>query len=372
MASPGANDSAAIELHDQWAIDIIPSKHCCIYRVPTKLRKANKDAYTPLVVSIGPFHRQREEYEKMEIPKKRYKKFFCERTGTKQEDLTTFIKSRQQKIRHSYSEEFGTIEDEEFVEMVKLDAIFIIELFWRAILILWPSSCWAFRCPVRHQSGELPHLFLGLTVPVRHHSGKLPVSSLGPSGALSGITPATFWHLLLGFLAPRPTSLRQYPHFGNPLRPHSSYCLPLSNHIPAISGTEVTYRNLMALDQCHYPFKTRICNYIRLLDNLIIRGKDVDLLVDRKVIANGLGGSEAASELINTLCDRIVPYDHTDKDSGDGLSKKLNDYYENPWNRTMATMTSTYFSNFWRGTATVVGIIILCFAFWNFLRPFVL
>ncbi|KAB1226597.1 hypothetical protein CJ030_MR1G019084 [Morella rubra] len=131
--------------------------------------------------------------------------------------------------------------------------------------------------------------------------------------------------------------------------------LELSHFLVEI-GTEVTYRNLMALDQCHYPFKTRICNYIRLLDNLIIRGKDVDLLVDRKVIANGLGGSEAASELINTLCDRIVPYDHTDKDSGDGLSKKLNDYYENPWNRTMATMTSTYFSNFWRGTALLLEL----------------
>ena len=29
---------------------------CCIYRAPKRLHKINKDAYTPKLISIGPFH----------------------------------------------------------------------------------------------------------------------------------------------------------------------------------------------------------------------------------------------------------------------------------------------------------------------------
>jgi hypothetical protein len=39
--------------------------------------------------------------------------------------------------------------------------------------------------------------------------------------------------------------------------------------------TEDLFRNLMALEQCHYPFETYICNYIELLDFLIDTKEDV-------------------------------------------------------------------------------------------------
>ncbi|XP_062177918.1 uncharacterized protein LOC133882718 [Alnus glutinosa] len=32
------------------------SPECCIYKVPSDLRKMNEEAYTPQVISIGPFH----------------------------------------------------------------------------------------------------------------------------------------------------------------------------------------------------------------------------------------------------------------------------------------------------------------------------
>ncbi|KAB1225215.1 hypothetical protein CJ030_MR1G025752 [Morella rubra] len=147
--------------------------------------------------------------------------------------------------------------------------------------------------------------------------------------------------------------------------------LELSHFLVEI-GTEVFFRNLMALEQCHYPFETRVCKYMLLLDNLIVTAKDVDLLVPRKVIANGLGDRDAVSKLINELCDLIVPDDESDKDTDHSLSKKLNDYYENPWNSTMATLASTYFSDFWRGTATIAGLLVLGFAFWKFLSAFVM
>ncbi|TXG71976.1 hypothetical protein EZV62_000555 [Acer yangbiense] len=50
--------------------------------------------------------------------------------------------------------------------------------------------------------------------------------------------------------------------------------------------TECLYRNMMALEQCHYPGETHICNFILVMDYLINTVEDVDLLVDEGIIVN--------------------------------------------------------------------------------------
>ena len=64
-------------------------------------------------------------------------------------------------------------------------------------------------------------------------------------------------------------------------------------------ATECVIRNLMALEQFHYPRKAYICNYIVLLDHLINTAEDVDLLVEKKVFVNWLGSNKAVATLIN-------------------------------------------------------------------------
>ncbi|KAB1224022.1 hypothetical protein CJ030_MR2G004480 [Morella rubra] len=134
------------------------------------------------------------------------------------------------------------------------------------------------------------------------------------------------------------------------------------------NSTETVFRNLMALEQCHYPIEhTYICAYIVLLDHLIDTEKDVDLLVRKKIILNHLGSNDAVAIMINRLCEEIgdvSPY-YSD------LSEKLIKHYENFWNHAMATLKSAYFANIWRGTATVVGLIVLGFTLWGFIRPYV-
>jgi hypothetical protein len=124
-------------------------------------------------------------------------------------------------------------------------------------------------------------------------------------------------------------------------------------------STEVIFRNLMALEKCHYPYKTYICSYVWLLDRLIDTEKDVDLLVDKKVIAHHLGSNAEVATLINKLGDQIVAttfsfyFYH--------IAKKLNDHYEFPLNHFLATLKREYFPNIFRGTATIVGLIVLGF-----------
>lgn len=123
-------------------------------------------------------------------------------------------------------------------------------------------------------------------------------------------------------------------------------------------GAECVYRNLMAMEQCHYPWDTYICDYIGLWDALINSEKDVDLLVDRKVIVNLIGSNDAVATLVNKLGHQIAENDHS---YFHDLVKDLNEHYENFWNRHMASLTSVYFPDIWRGSATVVGLIVLGF-----------
>ena len=45
----------------------VSTEYCRIYKVPYYLRKVNKDAYTPQVISIGPIHHDEERFQTMEM-----------------------------------------------------------------------------------------------------------------------------------------------------------------------------------------------------------------------------------------------------------------------------------------------------------------
>uniref|UniRef100_A0A6N2MFB0 Uncharacterized protein n=1 Tax=Salix viminalis TaxID=40686 RepID=A0A6N2MFB0_SALVM len=105
---------------------------CCIYRVPNSFRNVKLEAYTPQLISIGPLHRGDEKLKGMEEQKLRYFKEFAERDGMdtkKIEDLVMCIKNKEAAIRARYSENFNEIRSSDFIEMILLDAVFIIEFF---------------------------------------------------------------------------------------------------------------------------------------------------------------------------------------------------------------------------------------------------
>ncbi|KAK2640005.1 hypothetical protein Ddye_027800 [Dipteronia dyeriana] len=136
----------------------------------------------------------------------------------------------------------------------------------------------------------------------------------------------------------------------------------LKLQIPRIKiydGTECLYRNMMALEQCHYPRETHICNFILVMDFLIDTVKDVDLLVDEGIIFNGLGDNAAIAKMFNNLCLQI----DTNPSKSYNISKKLKEYYDNRWNHTVATFKTVYFSDIWTGTATVAAVILLVLTF---------
>ncbi|XP_059439864.1 UPF0481 protein At3g47200-like [Corylus avellana] len=435
--------------------DLPPAEwpECCIYRVPKLLRKVNEKAYTPKLVSIGPFHHGNDDLKDMEKHKLRYFKDFFQRTTLKksQKDLASIIAAKEETIRHCYSEECG-LESKDFVKMILLDAIFIIELFLRLTEKrendYIPSKPWlehgiyydlivlenqlpffvledlhksAFfdSSSLSHRQGDTP--FRELSLLYFSRNGKHKNSDI--YGNVNHFTDLLRYFFLPpkllrdSFLPPKPSHQGPLDHLYSATEldeaglkfkaikddrslvdikfPENKFlkccpcfnlswllaCLPCLKCFPCLEGmerflqvpcfevddsTEALLRNLMALEQCHYPFHGYICSYVLLLDFLINTEKDVALLVDKKVIVNRLGSNTAVADLINNLCTEIEVTGSYYSD----LCTNINVYRDNPWNHVMASMKSVYFPDFWRGTAAVVGLIVLTFTFWDFLRPY--
>ncbi|KAG6628576.1 hypothetical protein CIPAW_14G022800 [Carya illinoinensis] len=449
---------------DRSALDALEASRCpdnyCIYRVPKRLRKVNNMAYTPRLVSIGPFHHRSEVLKDMDIQKLLILKNFCNRAGKSIENLKDIIRPEEEKIRSCYSETI-LISSEGFLNMILLDAIFILELFCkksekdsrRKAHMLY-QKFYQNKKPDRNQKPTLPTLFqlscrffgdldkyhgrkpeswfkdleVRLHRPqnprpsslepkndevksVKHFTDlvryffcptKTEKTKLEPNCCIENVRNNTHLHgtatkldeagLKLTKPKPKPDSERELLQIQFPENKclescpwlNLSWllsCLPFLKSIDCLERRvrprlevpplllddkiEGLFRNLMALEQCHYPSETYICDYIVLLDDLITTKEDVRLLVEKKIIVNELGSSAAVTKLVNNLALEIEESGNCDYKK---LCEKVNDYYKSSWNRLVGILTRTYFSDFFKGTATVVGIIILVLTLWNFQR----
>jgi hypothetical protein len=392
----------------------------------------------------------------MKMHKLRYLKAFSDRTRKSQEDLRKIIKENEVKIRHCYSEDCK-LNSKDFVNMILLDAIFIIELFLRInakdendyivkkpwlengirrdlvllenqlpFFILEKLYKFAFNdsssCNHREEGKQVeehkkdlmkqdaPFVKLSRNYFKGHDQKKQSIvgeevnhftdllryffcsipNQLKPQEVMRNICSATrLDEAGLKFKPVEERRLLDITFPGNDCLKHCPCfnlswllaCLPCLKCFPQLErmqcileiphfrifdGTECLLRNLMALEQCHYPLKTYICNYVLLLDDLIDTEKDVNLLVEKKVITNNIGSNAAVATLINRLSLEIV----VEVFCYSSLCQEIISYLDNPWNNTMGTMKSVYFRDFWRGSGTVVGLIVLGFTFWGFLRPY--
>lgn len=343
--------------------------------------------------------------------------------------LWSTIQRLEDKIKRYYaadtSVEFSSDDDHKFVKMILFDAVFIFELFlkneedmrddkryqddfiigkpWlraaiqRDLILLENQlpffileklyslaieetkpnyfsfldlSCHYFAkyCKNKTKPNETKHYeALHFTDLVRHFlSFKHPKLESPDGKQIKNLYSATMLHQAgIKFKALQDECLldiRAWKENENPIKKGELHMPPLEID----NSTECLFRNLMALEQCHYPREEFICRYVKLLDFLVDVEKDVDLLIENKVIVSRLGDSKAVAELMNKLCLEIV-----EVTSGyDALSQLLNDYYESSWNKNKAYLVSVYFHNVWIGTGTVIGLIILAITVTRFILFF--
>ncbi|XP_075652309.1 UPF0481 protein At3g47200-like isoform X1 [Castanea sativa] len=419
-------ESSTIEIQEQ-CIDVVneikkktenlesplSSDQCCIYRVPDYLRKSKEEHYTPQVISIGPFHHDvyNVKLKTMEQRKLRYLKYFIQRVEDLQislEKLVCTIKEYEESIRCSYAETIQ-LKSGPFVEIILVDAIFILELFWRYHSNDWASEDngaslepWlitAIRFDLILLENQLPFFILEKLFDLAFASHKDYKKSLLTVMAFNyfhfyntqnipyrpQLKIKHFLDLLRTFWLPHERLLKRENHdevvkhvysatqlhdAGLKFKKGSSSCLFDINftkgvlEIPLITldnYSETLYRNLLALEQCHYSDKAYITDYFILLGFLITTDSDVKLLVRKGVMANLLGNDDEARDLVKELCTNIV---YVNMNSNYNLfCKELKAFYKKPWNRWQATLRRDYFSTPWRIASTIAAVILLLLTF---------
>ncbi|KAF5180801.1 hypothetical protein FRX31_029610, partial [Thalictrum thalictroides] len=99
-----------------------------IYRVQERLRKVNEEAYTPMVVSIGPYHHGKEKYKTMEYQKLRYLYSCLLRDNlVALHECVKLVLGLERSAREFYAETISYTK-KEFVKMMLVDGFFIVEL----------------------------------------------------------------------------------------------------------------------------------------------------------------------------------------------------------------------------------------------------
>nr|GMC70002.1 UPF0481 protein At3g47200-like [Ipomoea batatas] len=106
----------------------------CIFKVHEGLRRTNTEAYTPLLISIGPYHHGNPKLLKMQNLKLKYLDLFLKREKQpSMEQCWEKLKASKEKAASYYGDD--NIElldaDDKFVKMLLLDGCFIAEFLYR-------------------------------------------------------------------------------------------------------------------------------------------------------------------------------------------------------------------------------------------------
>jgi hypothetical protein len=391
------------------------SPECCIYRVPSDLRKLNEEAYTPKVISIGHFHHGVERLKTMERRKGRYFKIFVEKAKLNVENLISTIRDREADVRHCYSHT-SELSSDYYVQMILLDASFIIVFFLELCIPEWMpynnhttfskrlmatilSDIWllenqlpffiieelynlAFASRSNYDS------FTHLTCAFFENLARdlFPLHNEFPMSPYPDFKIMHFADLLRTFSLPQSQRLQerntgkqvihnlysvsQLDEAGVKFKVGSSECLfdlKFTNgvlKIPRLTlydNIESLFRNLVSLEQCHYQFDHYVTDYIRMLDFLIDTDKDVDLLVRKGILVNTLGNNNAVTTLVNKLGQQLLLLEMNSNYFC--LCEDLNTFYKVPCHSWKATLRRDYFSTPWRIASTSAAIILLVLTF---------
>ena len=388
-----------------------------IYRVPYHLLKLNEEAYTPQVISIGPFHRNNRRLQTMQGLKEEYSKRFWQRvTAENRLDVETEIpimnEETMKQFREFYGETIG-LSDDRLSKLVSVDSFFILELFLRYHLHIWPSEDPMFKesflLPTVTNDlllleNQLPFFFLEefFQAAFPTYSGVLSVRQLtfeffkafnvqNISHENSEVKILHFTDLLRTFLLPQslwPSSPQaQLPQRGNKkvkllysatqLQEAGIKFMVSSNkgltglkfengvlEIPCLEfydTTEALIRNIMALEQTRYMRNGYVTDYFFMLDFLTNTTKDMDLLCDSGIVDNYLGDNNAATSIVNNLHKNILWVGlSTDYCK---LCESLNAFYKDPRHIWKAILKRDYFSTPWRTASTVAVAVLFVLTF---------
>lgn len=413
----------------QWAISIMgnleqarkvessrPWAKISIYRVPISFRGSDDEGYyTPMTVSIGPFHRgANQQLRAMELHKWRALHMVLRRCGHHAGLYFDAARALERRARACYEGGGAPLSAEQFAEAMVLDGLFMLELFrggdpatggFEALGYSPHDPVFAMNATMRAAQREM--LLLENQIPMFVLDRLLGLQLGEPAQrGMAALLAARFFSLLTPTGSGGDVAFDPLPHRGHHCldvlrrkllrtgggaagdgrrqqmvpcvtelkkagvsirqRKGRFWDIRFSNgvlQIPRLrvhDGTRSLFLNLIAFEQCHLKQATgHITSYVVFMDNLVNSGEDVGFLHQRGVLEHSLGSDEEVAGLINRLCRGVA----VDGSYLAALSAELNRHCRRRWNVWRATLWHHYFSSPWAIISFVAAVLLLILTF---------
>ncbi|XP_049381176.1 UPF0481 protein At3g47200-like [Solanum stenotomum] len=382
-----------------------------IFKVNVRLRESNPDAYTPKMVSIGPYHRKNPQLRPME----KYKLLYLRRFLKRKEGLDVeFCTSELQILKEEALKCYEDIEDNshEFCQMLLLDGCFVVEFIrerWyeveqlpkeKDMIIITNDASYIFR-DLMLLENQLPFFVLDQLYHLTKQDYESPLAVLVNNAFTRFVDTLKIFRAsfrLIGSITGDIKHLLHLVHIllcdGNPPKNvdhHITYHKVMPNaielseagvsfvdvssdttklldikfvnglmRIPCFRvehGTETLLRNLIAYEQQSNVHPSYFSDYAIFMDHLIDSDKDVNLLRQKGIIVNCIADDKSVASLFNKIGNGVVPtYPNFYYDLE---FRQAIEYSEKPWNRMKANLKHNYFSSPWVGASTMTAIILL-------------
>ncbi|KAG8367682.1 hypothetical protein BUALT_Bualt16G0098300 [Buddleja alternifolia] len=387
-----------------------------IFKVSDDLRYGNEKLYEPKILAIGPSHHGKNHLQKMEKHKLRYLKLLLKRNYESSVDRYVIaIRSLEKEALRCYAEPIELSSDD-FVQMLLLDGIFVIEILRKYGLdYLRDSDDTIFQyeqvlSQIRHDlmlvENQVPFILLDQLFSMTKTGNPddeilylilLFIDDISPWPGASEITEKVSSknvdHLLglvykiwscsfANTTANRPNPVKTEEEKMVPINStselqvagikfakyrESSYCLDIkfTKGVMKIPGfdvsdaTESILRNLIAYE--HFFIDNRpkyVTDYAFLLHCLINSSKDVEILRRRGIITNLLGDDEMVYLMFNRLGRNVLI--SSDFCYGD-VFKKVDWHCGKRWNRWIANLRKNYFNSPWAIVSVFAALMLLLF-----------
>ncbi|TMW82771.1 hypothetical protein EJD97_004976 [Solanum chilense] len=376
-------------------------KPISIFKVNVGLRESNPDAYTPKMVSIGPYHRKNPQLRTMEKYKLLYLQRFLERK--KRLDVDSCINELEEKARNCYDGiEYLNIGRREFCEMLLLDGCFVVEFIRERVeigprqedeiiksdigciynqilrdLMLLENQLPFFVLDKLHsmtkQDDELPLVISNIYFMQYTYFHVMGTPRKHEKTTQRGIRPCqmqlSFLKLELGFQIIKIIILSEAGvRFSNHTNNNSDMTILFDIKfedglmtIPCfevVDETESFLRNLIAYEQQSFEVQPKyFSDFALFMDQLIDSDKDVNLLRKKGIIKHQMGEDKDVSSLFNKIGNGVTMYSTFYYKQV--FTNVVKHCYENPWNRRWASLKHNYFSSPWVGASTLTVIILL-------------
>ena len=114
---------------------------------------------------------------------------------------------------------------------------------------------------------------------------------------------------------------------------------------------------MRAYEYYHHSATKVLIQYVAILNFLIHTEKDVNILIDNKVIVDGIGDAKTVVTIINHLNSSFSMPDFIPHYFS--ICNSLNKFYENPRNKYKANFIHEYFNTPWKKASTIAAIVLL-------------